>query len=341
MNMPKSRVRPKTRWKTKIPDVRIAILPAFTTRPNPVVTTNMVFASLFAPGAVCALERETGRTLWVRELDAHASSAVLAHSHVLYATSCRTLYALDPKTGNTIWKFSPQPKEGEWIYSQPVVSDGRVFIGDRSGNFNCLDSQTGRRLWRRQLSRGCNNQVNSTPVVARDKIIAANNEGAVVCYATATGKTLWRQKIDGGCINELLRARDKVIVAGASLYEINSQTGVVERRHNYPKKRIASVAISGSRIAAVLGTDFHSDPSAWDQSSAFDSELVVMVRGRELTKTVLSGPRTVRICDETGFLYAAGQTQISAVDLSDGSVVMVRNGAFGLPSYSNGVLYCL
>jgi hypothetical protein len=80
------------------------------------VADNKVFASIFASGAVCAADRKTGSLLWMTKLDSYAGSAVLLDRHSLYATSCRTLYALDPDTGTIRWEFTPETKPGEWIY---------------------------------------------------------------------------------------------------------------------------------------------------------------------------------------------------------------------------------
>ena len=341
MSTPESGTQLSTRWKMQVPGIRNAILPPTTTRPNPLITGDRVFASLFAPGHVCALERRTGRTLWIRELDAYASSSVFAHGQVLYATSCRTLYSLNSRNGNVNWTFSPKSGEGEWIYSQPVVSKGRIFIGDRCGNLNCLDAGTGKRIWRRQLSRSCNNQVNSTAVAVGDTVIAANNEGAVVCLGMETGQTLWRQRIDGGCINELLRFRDRVVVSGVSLYQLDSQTGALSLKLSYPGKIVSSISVVGSRIAAILGTDFHSQPAAWEKPSAFNGDLVIVERGRETLRRSLSGTPHLRADDKTGLLYAADRIKMSVIDPSNGSVLMSHRGELALPSYSDGVLYGL
>jgi outer membrane protein assembly factor BamB len=132
--------RSHVQWNTKLPGVNTAILPPQTTRPNPLAMGDSVFASLLAPGAVCAVSRESGEILWMRNLNSFASSSVFVHGRILYATSVQTLYALDPKSGRTRWEFSPKQRPGEWIYSQPAVKAGRVFIGDRCGYLHCLEA---------------------------------------------------------------------------------------------------------------------------------------------------------------------------------------------------------
>jgi outer membrane protein assembly factor BamB len=278
-------------WETKLPGVTTAVLPSKTTRPNPLVAGEFVFASTFSPGAVCAAKRKTGELLWLNQLDSLGSESVFLHGRNLYAKSCRTLYALDPRTGRVRWEFSPTSDPGEWIYSSPSARAGRVFIGDRSGYLHCLDAKTGRKLWRRLSSKGRNSQVNSTALVMRDRVICANNQGVVVCYSTENGKTIWRQKVDGACTQELLRFQSKVVVAANSLYAIDVKTGTVCTKWSYSLQTVTSVAVVGSRIAIILGTDFQAQPSAWNKTSAFNVDLVILERGREIARRVLKGWR--------------------------------------------------
>jgi len=334
-------VKPNLRWKTKLSNVENAILPSRTTRPNPLVAGDFVFASLFAPGSVCAIARESGKLLWMRELDSFASGSVLLHASTLYANSCRTLYALDPTSGRIRWQFSPKLDPGEWIYSQPVVKSGRLFIGDRCGNLHCLDARTGKRVWRRQTSRGGNNQVNATALILGDRVITANNQGAVICYSAETGKTLWRQKVDAACTCELLRIRSQVVVAANSLYCIDLQDGVICTEFNFPLKMVRSVAVTGSRIAVVLGTDFQIQPSAWNNPSAFNGELLILERGREIARRTLSDTFNIRIDIETGLIYAVNHSEMRIIDSSDASVLSSQRGEFALRGVSGGQLYGL
>jgi outer membrane protein assembly factor BamB len=328
-------------WKTKLRGVTNAVLSSHTTRPNPLAADNKVFASILAPGAVCAADRKTGSLLWMTKLDSYAGSAVLLDRHSLYATSCRTLYALDPDTGTIRWEFTPETKPGEWIYSQPAVRDGLVFIGDRHGYFHCLDGKTGKPVWRRLTSRACNNQVNATALTVGDRVITANNDGAVICYAVQTGKTIWRRKLASGCISELLLLRSRVILGARSLYALDLRTGAVHLELSFPKKVVNSLTVAGSRIAVVLGTDFQSEPSAWNEASAFAGELVMVERGREFVRRSLKGTPSVRTCTETGLVFAPEYTHMSIIDPSDGSVVMARRGEMALPDRSDGHLYGL
>jgi hypothetical protein len=274
-------------------------------------------------------------------LDSFAAPSVSLHGRNLYANSNRTLYALDPKTGKVRWEFSPISRPGEWIYSSPSVRADRVFIGDRCGHFHCLAAKTGATLWRRLSSKGPNNQVNSTALVVKNRVIVANNQGAVICYSTETGETIWRQKVDGACGRELLRFRSTVIVAATSLYAIDLKTGKIRDKWKFHQKTVTSVAVTGSRIAIVLGTDFQAQPSAWNRPSAFNGDLVILEDGREVARRRLEGTPSLRASTETGRLYAVTHSKMNVIDPSDASVLASRRGEIALPTISGAELYLI
>jgi len=55
-----------TVWRTELPNAQHAVLPPQNNRPNPLVTESVVYVSVFSEGAVCALERKSGKLLWRR-----------------------------------------------------------------------------------------------------------------------------------------------------------------------------------------------------------------------------------------------------------------------------------
>jgi outer membrane protein assembly factor BamB len=91
-----------TAWKTELPNVQFAVLPPGNTRPNPLVTDDMLFVSIFSPGAVCVLDRATGRIIWMRELPKFAGASVSLNEGRLFAQSSHTLYSLSPGSGEIL-----------------------------------------------------------------------------------------------------------------------------------------------------------------------------------------------------------------------------------------------
>jgi outer membrane protein assembly factor BamB len=94
-------------WRTSLPGIEHAILPPDSDRPNPRVGLGMLFASVFAPGGVYALDAAAGDICWHRELPYLGSSSVERVGNILLAKTAQTLYALDQASGSIRWSFCP------------------------------------------------------------------------------------------------------------------------------------------------------------------------------------------------------------------------------------------
>src|SRR5207247_3308963 len=114
-------------WSTSISNVRHAVNPPVTSRPNPVAAGSLLAASIFSPGAVCVLDRNSGGLGWRRPLDGLGHSDVCVRGAALYAHSLHTLYAFELATGRPLWTFSPYGAAGAWLYSSAPVEHDRLF----------------------------------------------------------------------------------------------------------------------------------------------------------------------------------------------------------------------
>lgn len=238
-------------WRTKLPDVKQAVLPPSNCRPNPLVADTMVYVSVFSPGAVCALERQTGKIVWHREIPRFGDSAVHLANGKLFAKTANTLLALEPETGTAIWSFSPHGESGETMYSHPALYRSSVFIGDRRGYLYCLDSQTGATVWRRKTnSRNCD--VNTTPVVMKSTVIIGSNAGVATAYDAKNGKKIWSRKLDGPSAYGPLTCAGLVVLVTNSLYYLRPENGHVVRRFSWANDGVTSAASTGDSIVATL-----------------------------------------------------------------------------------------
>lgn len=80
---------------------------------------------------------------------------------------------------------------GGEVYSSPVVADGRLFIGTKSGFLVAFDAATGEERWRADLGGYI---TRSTPVVADGTVYAASGYAAFA-FDVATGRERWRAPI--------------------------------------------------------------------------------------------------------------------------------------------------
>lgn len=93
---------------------------------TPAVNMNwVVFGSL--DGAIHALNRTTGKTVWSFETPGEPSSPVIASEKVLFSSD-GTLYLLDLETGEELWSYAV----GDAI-SGPAIIGGMVIVGGDDG----------------------------------------------------------------------------------------------------------------------------------------------------------------------------------------------------------------
>jgi len=212
----------------------------------------MVYVSVFSPGAVHALERQTGKIVWHREIPKFGGSAVHLAEGKLFAKTANTLFALEPETGKTLWSFCPYGDSGESIYSGPMLYRNHVYIGDRRGYLHCLDSQTGHTRWKKRTNRAKNDDVNSTPVVSNGLVIVGTNAKVAVAYDPKTGKRIWTRRLDGPSSYGPLTCGGCVVIATDSLYFLTPKTGHVECRFSWKNDSITSAVSTGESIVAAL-----------------------------------------------------------------------------------------
>lgn len=239
-------------WRAKLPNVRHALIPPSNNRPNPVVTDTLLYVSVFSPGAVHALERETGKIIWKREIPKFGGSAVYLADGKLFAQTANTLHALEPRSGKELWSFCPYGDTGETIYSAPTLHNKSVFIGDRQGYLHCLNSETGETRWKKRTNRAKNGDVNSTPVVSNGLVIVATNAQIVAAYEATTGERVWVSKLDGPSHFGPLIYRRLLAVVTDSIYLLRPETGKLVRRFSWKEDGVSQAESTRRGIVAVL-----------------------------------------------------------------------------------------
>lgn len=284
-------------WRVKLPKAKFAVVPPFNNRPNPLVAEDMVYASIFSPGTVVALERGTGKLVWRRNMPRFSGSSVCLSHGKLLASTANTVYALDPKTGGTLWSFCPYGKSGETIYSQPTVYKDSVFVGDWYGFLHCLDSKTGKTKWKKLTSRAKNRAVNSTPVVSKGLVIVSTNAKRAVAYDPGTGKQVWVSRINGPSIFGPLLCGNLLAVVTNSIYLLQPESGKVVQRLSWKAQHVRS---AGCMRGDILATVARSQPS--------DGSIRLVRQNKDgirFIKTLRAFVPFVRYVPETKLIYVS------------------------------------
>jgi len=220
-------------WKTRLPSAEHAVLPPSNNRPNPLVMGAVVYVSVFSQGAVCALQRKTGKLLWRKEIPKFGGAAVHLANGKLFAKTASTLFALEPETGKTIWSFCPYGESEESIYSDPTIAGNRLFIGDRRGYLHCLDMRTGQTRWQTLTSTSKNGDVNSTPIVVKGLVAVGTNANMAAAYDVKTGQELWKRSLNGPSAFGPLLFHDLLVVFTDSVFLLKPADGKIVRRFSW------------------------------------------------------------------------------------------------------------
>jgi hypothetical protein len=282
-------------WRTKLPDVEHAILPPNDSRPNPLVSDSMLYVSVFAPGAVCALDRDTGKIVWRKEIPKLAGSSVYLAKGRLFAKAAHTLYSLGPSTGAVIWRFCPYGDSGEWIYSAPTMFRDSVFIGDRCGYLHCLDLCSGKVRWAQRTNKARNDDVNTTPIISNGLVIVGTNAKRAVAYEPETGKRVWTCVLDGPSVLGPLMYKRLTAVFTDSVYLLRPQSGKVARKFSWKNDGVTMATSTPQGIVATLRGE-------WPPRPTF--ELVALTEsGIRFSKTIRASLALLRYTKESKLVY--------------------------------------
>jgi len=114
------------------------------------------------------------------------------------------------------WNVQFQP---ERLYPavQPVVADGRAFLGTESGNFYAISMADGARAWKYPAEGdGPVGPILHTAAVADGRVFFASMDGCVYALEAATGKKVW--KFDSRMRTGFSAA---VLLADGNLFAVN------------------------------------------------------------------------------------------------------------------------
>jgi hypothetical protein len=117
------------------------------------------------------------------------------------------------------------PDEGLMAGVQPVIAEGRVFVGTMRGILHAIDAETGRDLWTFQAG----GTILHTAAAAGGKVFFGAADGKVYAVHAADGHLAWSAATGGPVWNAPLVADGMLLVGSrdGSLYAFDSQRGAL------------------------------------------------------------------------------------------------------------------
>jgi outer membrane protein assembly factor BamB len=176
------------RWRNRVGELNAS---------SPAYHDGRVFIVDLEPGRAMALDAETGKKVWQRDLPGRSeSSPVVADGKVIFGCECGTLYAVAEKTGKLVW----QRDLGGAIKGGPAVHNGLVFVDDYGGHISAVRLADGSLKWQSSslgLSLGREGAFYSTPAVALGRVYASSKDGRMYSFVADTGKLAWSHSVGG------------------------------------------------------------------------------------------------------------------------------------------------
>jgi eukaryotic-like serine/threonine-protein kinase len=96
-----------------------------------------------------------------------------------------------------VWEFRTMPVEkarGDMLVSSAVVRAGKVYFGNKEGDFYCLELETGKQLWKVSAPKG---SFDGAAAFSGDLVIAGSTDVHVYAWNADTGKEVWKYETEG------------------------------------------------------------------------------------------------------------------------------------------------
>lgn len=135
----------------------------------------------------------------------------VAGGRVFVGSQSGLVYALDAKTGCTIWTYQAKGpvRSGIVIAKRPDSTQYAAYFGDGRSNAYAVDASTGAELWTRNVEEHRSANITGTPVVYRDRVyvpVSSSEEaqggnakyecctfrGSLVALDAGTGSLVWK-----------------------------------------------------------------------------------------------------------------------------------------------------
>jgi outer membrane protein assembly factor BamB len=164
-------------------------------------------------GKVIAFSAGLGKIRWQRTVGPTESSPLLLGNRLYVGDWDGRVWALDARTGRTIWRRKPARAAIKGAVSSTA---GRLYVGSYDGHVYCLGAQKGRLIWKAKAQRRLygNSRFYSTPALAYGRVYIGSTDGKVYSFGATTGRLLWSHGT-GGYVYSSPAVWNRLVFAGS------------------------------------------------------------------------------------------------------------------------------
>jgi outer membrane protein assembly factor BamB len=227
---------------------------------SPVVGGGRIY-SMDAQAVIRALDPQTGRTVWQRQLTSpQASSRTLFGGGVsfdngrLYAVNgAGDAAAMDAQTGNVLWQVRP----GGPLRGNPTIAGDTVYVVSQDNQLFALNTADGVQRWAVSGSAETSGVFGAaSPAFGQSTVVAGYSSGELSAYRYENGQEVWSDALTRTTVTTQVHAlsdidADPVIDAGR-VYAIGQGGRMVALELN-TGQRLWELNIAGTGTPWVAG----------------------------------------------------------------------------------------
>ena len=174
-------------------------------------------------GAVVAVDRNSGKTLWRRKRGAVFSSPAAENGRVFVGGDDGALEALDQESGAVVWTH----EVGARVRGTPALTDGLAIVGDFDGRLVGVRLEDGTRAWTRELGQ----PIYSSACVSGDLVVVGCHDGVIRGVRASTGEAVFEAPTRGPVVASPVAAGDRTVVGSTDgdLYLLDHSGRVLAR----------------------------------------------------------------------------------------------------------------
>jgi outer membrane protein assembly factor BamB len=226
----------------------------------PVASDTAIFV-IDSRQTVRAFDVNTGKRLWVRELESGnsrddvgvGSGLAVAGDRLIVASGFGFVSALDVNSGSQLWRVDMEaPMTGS-----PTIKDGRAYVSSNNNEVFALEVNSGRILWSDQAIAESARVLGSPSSAAiEDIVITPYSSGEIIAYLAANGRRLWTEALSRpGRFTPISSINDiasRPVIGGGLVFAAN-QSGVMAAIDGRTGNRVWVQPIGSTSAPALAG----------------------------------------------------------------------------------------
>lgn len=176
-------------------------------------------------GRVVRYERDTGKTVWSRDLDRGIASGVGGDdSLILVAGADGLVLALDANDGSERWSTRVSSE----VLTPAVAAFGTVIVRSADGRLVRLNSEDGSEQWSSSWTPPALTVVGyGRPLVVDGGVLVGLDDGRVLALNSANGRTIWEAVVSRPAgrseVERMVDVDADITVDGEQIYVVNFQ----------------------------------------------------------------------------------------------------------------------